>query len=72
MVKTPPNHNSLKVYSLQQINNGDNRRLSIYCTKSKEKKERKRKKKKQGREEKAVGVGVGGGGGGGMNPHLSL
>ena len=26
MVNSPPNHNSLKDYSLQQINNGDNRR----------------------------------------------
>ena len=32
MVNAQPNHNSLKDYSLQQINNGDNRRLSINCT----------------------------------------
>ena len=32
MVNTPPNHNSLKDYSLHQINNGDNHRLSINCT----------------------------------------
>ena len=34
MVNSPPNHNSLKDYSLQQNNNVDNRRLSISCTES--------------------------------------
>ena len=34
MINVPPNNNSLKDYSLQQINNGDNRRLSINCTES--------------------------------------
>ena len=34
MVNVPPNNNSLKDYSLQQIDNGDNRRLSINCTES--------------------------------------
>ena len=34
MVKAPPNHNSLKDYSLQQDNNVDNRRLSVSCTDS--------------------------------------
>ena len=32
MVNAPPNHNSLKDYSLHQINNGDNHRLNISCT----------------------------------------
>ena len=31
-VNAPPNHNSLKDYSLQQIKDGDNRRLSLNCT----------------------------------------
>ena len=45
MVNAPPNHNSLKDYSLQQINNGDNRRVSINCTESIK---QGRKKKKGG------------------------
>ena len=34
MVKASSNHNSLKDYSLQQINNEDNRRLSLNYTES--------------------------------------
>ena len=65
MVNAPPNHNSLKDYSLQQINNGDNRRLSISWTESRiiktgKTKEKKKKKKKGGWV-----------GGMGINPNLS-
>ena len=61
MVNTPPNHNSLKDYSLQQINDGDNRRLSLNSTQSM-KQERQKKRKKRG---------MGGGGGGGGVPTLT-
>ena len=51
MVKAPPNYNSRKDYSLQQINNWDNRRLSLNCTESiqqgRRKKEREKKKEKK-------------------------
>ena len=44
MVNAPPNHNScLKDSSLQKINNGDNRRLSISFTKSIKNREEKRR-----------------------------
>ena len=56
MVKVPPNYNSRKDYSLQQINNSDNRRLSINCTESikqgRRKKRRKRKRKRKKRKKK--------------------
>ena len=60
MVKAPPNHNSLKDDSVQQINNGDKGRLNINCTES----------TRQGK----VGGGggqEGGGGGGGILTYLS-
>ena len=58
-VNAPPNQNSLKDYSLQQINDTDNRRLSFNCTET----------IKQG----TVGGGGGGGGElGGIILNLSL
>ena len=53
--KATKTHQSIKDYSLQQINNGDNRRLSISCAESVQ----------QGRKERK-NVCVGGAGGGGV------
>ena len=44
MVNAPPN-NCLKDYSLQQINNGNNRRLSTSCTESIKQGKKKKKEK---------------------------
>ena len=56
MVNAPPNLNSLKDYRLQNINNGDNRRLSINSTESIKQGETQQKGRSG-----VGGVGVGGG-----------
>ena len=63
MVSAPPNHNSLKDSSLQQINNGDNRRLTHLATIA---------HNKTGKKSVCVWGGGGGGGRGGLSPNLTL
>ena len=72
MVNAPPNYSIVKDYSLQQINNDDNRTLNISCTQSIKRKggmgggggggQREREKKKGGGERGRKGI----------NPNLSL
>ena len=61
MVNAPPNLSSLKNYSLQQINNGNNRRLSINWTES----------IKTGKKKQVCVCGGGGGDGESTLTHLS-